>query len=103
NVVVGTQAGAVTIFATDVTTMDLNLPGIFGIPTSDLGRVALVGLDPQGQPWTPPQPTLASDWLRVNISPLYRYKLTVVPRAVEPAEAKPSADTVYFPQTEHNL
>ncbi|MDQ6693633.1 MAG: hypothetical protein M3014_04330 [Chloroflexota bacterium] len=101
--VVGTQGGSVTLFSTDVATTTLNLPGIFGIAVSDLGRVNLVGIDPQGQPWTPSQPSMSGDWLQVSISPLYRYRLTVVPRAVDPAGAQPDPSTVYFPQTEHNL
>ena len=101
--VVGTSGGSVTLFATDVSTTNLNLPGIFGMPTTDLGRVTLTGTDPQGQPWTPPLPALNGDWLQVNLRPLYHYRLAVVPRALDPAEAQPDPNTVYFPQTQHNL
>ncbi len=101
--VVGTIGGNVTLFATDVATAELNLPDVFGVNTADMGRIVLTGLDPKGQPWTPSQPTINGDWLRVNISPLYRYRLTVVPRAVERAPAQADVNTVYFPQTEHNL
>ena len=107
-VMVGAAAGSVTLFATDVSTVELNLPGIFGVPVSELGRVLLTGLDPSGAPWTPAPPTFnpepgKGDWLRVNIAPLHRYRLTVVPRAFEQAEAHPDPNTVYFPQTGHNL
>lgn len=101
--VVGANSGSVTLFATDVATAELNLPGLFGMNTADMGRVVLSALDPRGQPITPVQPTLNGDWLRVNVSPLYRYRLTAVPRAVERAPAQADINTVYFPQTEHNL
>lgn len=101
--VVGTSGGGVTLFSTDVATAELNLPAIFGVPLQELGRVTLTGLDPQGRPWTPPAPTLNGDLLRVNLAALFRYRLTVVPRAMEPAEARPDPSTVYFPQTRHNL
>ncbi len=100
---VGTMNGTVTIFATGVSTTDLNLPGIFGVPTNELGQITLTGLDPQGQPWTPPTPALMGDWLRINAQPLYRYRLAVMPRALNPADAQPDPATVYFPQTQHNL
>ncbi len=100
---VGGKGASLTIFATDSATVDLNLPGIFGLPVGDMGRIVLTGLDPTGQPWTPPLPTLNGDWLRVTVSPLYSYRLSVVPRAVERAEARPGPDSIYFPQTGHNL
>jgi hypothetical protein len=102
-VVVGTSGGTITLFATDVSTADLNLPGIFGVPITDLGRVSVTGLDPAGQPWTPPVPTLMGDWLRINVQPLYRYRVAVAPRALDPAEAQADPESIYFPQTKHNL
>jgi hypothetical protein len=102
-VMVGTISGTVTLFATDVSTTDLNLPAIFGVPVGDLGRITITGLDPQGQPWTPPLPSLVGDWLRVNTQPLYRYRVAITPRALDAAEAKPDPQTIYFPQTRHNL
>ncbi|HEX9990147.1 MAG TPA: hypothetical protein VGE45_16945 [Chloroflexia bacterium] len=101
--IVGTSAGTVTLFATDVATAELNLPGIFRLPTSEIGRINLTGLDPQGQPWTPALPRLAGDWLQIKLSPTYRYRLSVVPRAVERAVSQPGSNSVYFEQTGHNL
>jgi hypothetical protein len=101
--VMGTSGGGVTLFSTDVATAELNLPGIFGVPTAELGRVTLTGIDPRGAPWTPPLPTLSGDVLRVSLSPLHRYRLTVVPRAMDAAEPHPDPQTVFFPQTRHNL
>ncbi len=101
--VMGTISGSVSLLATDVATTDLNLPGIFGVPTAELGRINLVGLDAQGQSWTPPLPTLSGDWLRINAQPLYRYRLSVVPRALDPVDPQPDPSMVYFPQTRHSL
>ncbi|MDQ3706969.1 MAG: hypothetical protein M3437_17450 [Chloroflexota bacterium] len=101
--VVGTRGGTITLFATDVATSELHLPTIFGIATQDLGKVVLTGNDPAGRPAVPSQPTLNGDWLRINLAPLYSYRLSVVPRAVEQAPAQVDANTVYFPQTGHNL
>jgi hypothetical protein len=101
--VVGTRGGGVTLFATDVATAELHLPTVFGIATADLGKVTLTGLDPAGRPSTPSQPSLSGDWLRLNLAPLYSYRLTVVPRAVGHAPAQADPNTVYFPQTGHNL
>lgn len=98
-----TAGSAVTLFSTDVATVTLNLPGIYGVPVSELGRVSLTATNPQGQPWTPSQPGMSGDWARINMSPLYTYRLASVPRAVERAEPKLDPDVVYFPQTGHNL
>lgn len=95
--------GTMTLFSTDVSTVTLNLPGIFGVPVDELSKVTLMGLDPQGQPWTPLVPALNGDWLRINIKPLYSYQLVVKLRAVERAEARIDPDSVYFPQVGHNL
>ncbi|MEA2573682.1 MAG: hypothetical protein QOH93_980 [Chloroflexia bacterium] len=101
--VVGTSGGSVTLFATDVATTELHLPTVFGIATQDLGKVTLTGFDPAGRPSMPSQPTLNGNWLRINLAPLYTYRLSVVPRAVEQAPAQVDPNTVYFPQTGHNL
>ncbi|HEY0068577.1 MAG TPA: hypothetical protein VGE04_01260 [Chloroflexia bacterium] len=101
--VVGTEGGKVTLFATDVATAELHLPTVFGVATQDLGRVTLTGLDPGGRPSMPSQPSLNGDWLKINLAPLYTYRLAVVPRAVDPAPAQVDPNTVYFPQTGHNL
>jgi hypothetical protein len=101
--VVGTQGGSVTLFATDQATATLNLPGVFGVPMSELGRVSLLGTDPQGQPAVPAVPTLNGDWLEVALKPLYRYRLSIVPKALDPAQPQPDAQTVFFTQTGHNL
>ncbi|MDQ5824376.1 MAG: hypothetical protein M3441_09235, partial [Chloroflexota bacterium] len=101
--VVGTRGGTITLFATDVATTELHLPTIFGITTQDLGKVVLTGNDPGGRPSVPSQPTLNGDWLKINLAPLYSYRLSVVPRAVEQAPAQADPNTVYFPQTGHNL
>ena len=94
---------AVSMFSTDVATASLNLPQLYGIPASEIGRISLIAFDPQGQPATAPSPNLSGDWLRISLAPLYRYRLAVIPRAVERAEARPGADSIYFPQTGHNL
>jgi len=102
--VVGVQGGSVTLFATDVSTVSLNLPAVFGVPTGEIGRVALLGTDPQGQPTVPASiPTLNGDWLQVGLQPLYQYTLSIVPKAVDPAQAQPDPQTVFFTQTGHNL
>jgi hypothetical protein len=103
NLIMGLVGGSVTIFSTDSATLDLDLPGIFGLPVSEMGRINLTGQDPNGNPWTPPMPTLNGDRLRVSLSPLYRYRLSIVPKAVERAQPMPGPDSVYFPQTGHNL
>ncbi len=102
-VVMDNAGGNITLFATDVATADLNLPGIFGVSTSELGRVTLTGSRPGGEPFTPTVPSLVGDWLQVSLLPLNNYRLTTVPRAVEPAVAQADPNTVYFPQTAHNL
>ncbi len=102
-VVMDNAGGSITLFATDVATADLNLPGIFGVSTSELGRVTLTGLRPGGDPFTPTVPSLVGDWLQVSLLPLNNYRLTTVPRAVGPAVAQADPNTVYFPQTAHNL
>jgi hypothetical protein len=102
-VVMTNMSGTLTLFSTDVSTVTLNLPGMFGVPVDELSKVTLMGLDPQGQPWTPPVPALNGDWLKINLKPLYKYRLFVMPRAVERAEARIDPDSVYFPQVGHNL
>ncbi len=102
-VVITNMSGTLTLFSTDVSTVTLNLPGTFGVPVDELSKVTLMGLDPRGQPWTPPVPALNGDWLKINLKPLYKYRLFVLPRAVERAEARIDPDSVYFPQVGHNL
>lgn len=101
-VIMGTGNG-VTLFSTDVATASVNITSLFGFPPSAAGRIALTAVDPQGQPSTAPSPTVEGDWVRLNLAPLYKYRLSVVPRAVERAEPRPGVDAVYFPQTGHNL
>ena len=102
-VVMTSMSGTLSLFATDVSTVTLNLRGTFGVPVEELSRVTVVGLDPQGQPWTPPVPTLSGDWLKLNLKPLYKYRLSAIPRAVERTEARIDPDSVFFPQVGHNL
>jgi hypothetical protein len=101
--VLGTAGGSVTLFATDAATVTLNLPQLFGMPTTEIARVSLLGLDPSGRAWTPPAPVLEGDKLRVRLQPLYSYRVAVTPRAMLRAEPILAADSVYFAQTGHNL
>lgn len=101
--VMRTQNGTLNLFSTDVSTVTLNLPATFGVPVDEIGRITLLGLDAQGQPWTPPVPVLDGDWLKINLKPLYQYRLSVVPAAMERAEARIDPDSLYFPQLGHNL
>ncbi len=95
--------GGITLFATDTSTVTVNLPSLFGLATSEMGRIVLTAADAQGQGYTPPVPSLDGDYLIVQLKALSSYQLTAVPSAVDPAGPTPSADSVYFPQTEHNL
>jgi hypothetical protein len=101
--IMGRSRADVTLFSTDVATVTVNLPGIYGVAMSELGRVNLTATNSQGQPWTPSQPTIAGGWARFTMSPLYTYRLTAVPRAIERAQPHLDPNTVYFPQTGHNL
>jgi hypothetical protein len=101
--VVGNITGTVSIFSTDAATVTLNLPSLFGVPVDQMAKVSLLGLDPQGQPWTPPTPLLEGDALRIRMQPLYRYRVVITPRALLRAEPILDPDTVYFAQTGHNL
>jgi hypothetical protein len=101
--VMRTMTGTVTLFSTDVATVTLNLPVLLGIPTGELAKVTLLGLDPHGGPWTPPVPALEGDKLLVRLQPLYSYRLAVTPRAMLRAEPILDPDTAYFEQTGHNL
>ena len=103
SMVMTNMSGTLSIFSTDVSTMTLNLQGTFGVPVDELSKVTLMGLDPKGQPWTPPVPALNGNSLRISLQPLYKYTLSVVPRALGRAEARIDPDTVYFPQVGHNL
>jgi hypothetical protein len=101
--VMGNMSGTITLFSTDAATVTINLPAAFGVPVGELSRVTLLGLDPQGRPWTPPPPALEGETLRIRTVPLHRYRLAVVPRALERTEPRIDPDNVYFPQTGHNL
>jgi hypothetical protein len=97
------ESGAVRLFATDNATATLNLQGIFGVATEQAARIVVTGLDAAGQPWEPPVPLLDGDTLVVNMKALHTYRVRVVPAGFGPAEPVTGADTLYFPQTQHNL
>ncbi len=103
NFVMTMDHGGISLFATDTSTVTVNLPSLFGIATSDMGRIVLTAADEKGQGYTPPVPSLEGDYLIVQLKALSTYQLTAVPSAVDPAGPTPSANSVYFPQTEHNL
>jgi len=101
--IMSTAQGALTLFSTDTSTATINIPSLFGVPMSDIGRILVSSTDPQGQPYYPSPPLLAGDSLVVPLKALYSYRLVAVPGAMDPATPVPSAASVYFPQTEHNL
>lgn len=101
--IMSSMQGGISLFSTDTATATVNLPLLTGVPTAFLGRVSLLATDPQGQTFTPTPPALVGDNLVIALRALYSYKLTAIPAAIDPAEAAPAADSIYFPQTRHNL
>ena len=104
NLIVTTDGGTITLFSTTAATVTLHLPALLGVPTAGLGRISLVGQDPSGATYTATAPTLSGDMITLSPSrALHTYRLTAVPAAFDPAGPAPGLDTVYFPQTGHNL
>jgi hypothetical protein len=103
NLVMNMGHGGITLFATDNATVTVKLSAMFGLSIGDIGRIVLTAADANGQGYSPDVPTLEGENLVVRMKALSTYQLTAVPRAIDRADAIPSADTVYFPQTGHNL
>jgi hypothetical protein len=95
--------GGYTLFSTDVSTVTVNLPALFNMPTSEMGRIVLTAADANGKGYTPSLPALEGDYLVIQLKALSTYSLAAVPSAIDPSGPTPSADSVYFPQTQHNL
>jgi hypothetical protein len=103
NLVMNAGHGGITLFATDNATVTLKLTTLFGVSITDVGRIVLTAADAQGKGYTPDVPSLEGEYLVVALKALSTYHLTAVPKAVDRADAVPSANSVYFPQTGHNL
>jgi hypothetical protein len=77
---------------------------LLGVATSELGRIALTAQDPSGALYTPTPPTLNGDVLTISaMQGLHSYRLTAIPAAFDEAGPQPGVDSLYFPQTHHNL
>ncbi|MEO5951336.1 MAG: hypothetical protein ABIQ44_02610, partial [Chloroflexia bacterium] len=104
SLIMSTSGGTITLFSTTAATVTLNLSALSGVPTADLGRISLLGQDPTGQTYTANPPTLSGDNVTIPaMRALHTYRLTAVPAAFDPAGPKPDPNTIYFPQTPHNL
>ena len=96
--------GAIMLYSTTTTTATLSLPSLLGVATSELGRIALTAHDASGALYTPSPPSLNGDILTIPaMHGLHTYRLTAVPVAFEDAGPQPSPDSIYFPQTHHNV
>lgn len=98
------KGGAITLYSTTAATATLSLPSLLGVATADLGRIVLTAQDPSGALYTPNPPSLTGDILTIPaMHGLHTYRLTAIPAAFEDAGPQPGLDSIYFPQTHHNL
>ncbi len=99
-----TDGGTITLFSSTAATVTLSLSALFSIPASEIGRISLTSQDSSGATYSPNPPSLEGDTLVLSaMYGLHTYHLTAIPAAFDPAGPTPDPDTVYFPQTHHNL
>lgn len=104
NLVVTTDGGTVTLFSTTAATVTLSLSTLLDFPMGEVGRISLTATDPSGVESSVSPPALSGDMLTIPaLRGLHIYRLTAVPAAFLPAGPRPDPETIFFPQTYHNL
>ena len=104
SLILTTDGGTITLFSTTAATVTLYLPALLSVSPTDLGQISLIGEDPSGATYTATPPALNGDMMSIYpVRALYTYRLTAIPAAFDPAGPKPDPDTIYFPQSHHNL
>ena len=98
------QGGAITLYSTTATTATLSLPSLLGVATSELGRICADCARSFRRALYSQPPSLNGDILTIPaMQGLHTYRLTAVPAAFEEAGPQPGVNSIYFPQTHHNV